>query len=101
MGPFPPCRLHAKGALADAIVCAHLLQETRTSTLLDYGAPVGSDGPSSMAKLVGVPCGIATQLVLDGVVSAKGILAPYSMDIVKPIMEALEAEGITMVEKTL
>lgn len=54
-----------------------------------------------MAKLVGVPCGIATQLVLDGVVSAKGILAPYSMDIVKPIMEALEAEGITMVEKTL
>jgi hypothetical protein len=54
-----------------------------------------------MAKLVGVPCGIATQLVLDGVVAAKGILAPYSMDIVKPIMEALEAEGITMVEKTL
>ncbi|KWU45427.1 saccharopine dehydrogenase [Rhodotorula sp. JG-1b] len=76
-------------------------KETRTSTLLDYGAPVGTDGPSSMAKLVGVPCGIATQLVLDGVVSAKGILAPYSMDIVKPIMEALEAEGITMVEKTL
>ncbi|POY73892.1 putative Saccharopine dehydrogenase (NADP(+), L-glutamate-forming) [Rhodotorula taiwanensis] len=75
--------------------------ETRTSTLLDYGAPVGTDGPSSMAKLVGVPCGIATQLVLDGVISGKGILAPYTMDIVKPIMEALEAEGITMVEKTL
>ncbi|BGP53001.1 saccharopine dehydrogenase (NADP+, L-glutamate-forming) [Rhodotorula sphaerocarpa] len=75
--------------------------ETRTSTLLDYGAPVGSDGPSAMSKLVGVPCGVAVQLVLDGVVAEKGILAPYSMDIVKPIMEALEAEGITMVEKTL
>ena len=88
-------------ALTDAYPTLNPSQETRTSTLLDYGAPVGTDGPSSMAKLVGVPCGIATQLVLDGVVSAKGILAPYSMDIVKPIMEALEAEGITMVEKTL
>lgn len=77
------------------------MQETRTSTLLDYGAPVGSDGPSAMSKLVGVPCGVAVQLVLDGVVAEKGILAPYSMDIVQPIMEALEAEGITMVEKTL
>lgn len=33
-------------------------RETRTSTLADYGAPIGSGGYSSMAKLVGVPCGI-------------------------------------------
>lgn len=48
-------------------------QETHTSTLLDYGAPVGSGaGPSSMAKLVGVPCGVSVQLILDGVITKKG-----------------------------
>jgi len=77
------------------------LQETRTSTLLDYGAPIGTGDASSMAKLVGVPCGIATQLVLDGVISQKGVLAPYTMDIVQPLLDGVEAEGITMVEKTL
>ncbi|GJN91840.1 hypothetical protein Rhopal_004863-T1 [Rhodotorula paludigena] len=76
-------------------------QETRTSTLLDYGAPTGTGGASSMAKLVGVPCGIAVQLVLDGKISKRGILAPYTMDIVTPLLEAVEAEGITLVEKTL
>lgn len=33
-------------------------KETRTSTLCEYGAPIGSGGYSAMAKLVGVPCGV-------------------------------------------
>lgn len=41
------------------------------------------------------------QLVLDGKISKHGILAPYTMDIVTPLLEAVEAEGITLVEKTL
>lgn len=49
--------------------------ETLTSTLEAYGSSTG--GPSAMARLVGVPCGIAVQLVLDGKISEKGILAPY------------------------
>lgn len=73
-------------------------KETRTSTLLDYGVP---GGVSSMARLVGVPCGVAVQLVLDGKISTRGVLAPYTLDIVKPLMEGVEAEGIKMVEKTL
>lgn len=60
-----------------ALQQSHVFQETHTSTLLDFGAPVGShSGPSSMAKLVGVPCGIAVQLILDGVIANKGVLAP-------------------------
>lgn len=31
--------------------------------MLEYGIP---DGVTSMAKTVGVPCGIAVQLILDG-----------------------------------
>ncbi|GAA5843939.1 hypothetical protein JCM5353_008185 [Sporobolomyces roseus] len=73
-------------------------KETRTSTLLDYGVP---GGVSSMARLVGVPCGIAVQLVLDGKIDTRGVIAPYTLDIVKPLMEGCEAEGIKMVEKTL
>ncbi|KZV66301.1 saccharopine dehydrogenase [Peniophora sp. CONT] len=69
-----------------------------TSTLEAYGAP---QGHSAMALLVGVPCGIATQLVLDGVINQKGIQAPYSKEICDPIREILEKEGIGMVEKVL
>ncbi|CAI4211880.1 unnamed protein product [Parascedosporium putredinis] len=33
-------------------------KNTITSTLCEYGAPIGSGGYSAMAKLVGVPCGV-------------------------------------------
>lgn len=74
-------------------------QELRTATLLDYGKPTGSgEGPSAMARLVGVPCGIAVEQVLDGVINKPGVLAPYSMDIVAPLLKAVEAEGVGMKE---
>jgi Saccharopine dehydrogenase C-terminal domain len=33
-------------------------RNTVTSTLCEYGAPIGSGGYSAMAKLVGIPCGV-------------------------------------------
>lgn len=75
-------------------------QDTITSTLELYGEPTGS-GYSAMARTVGIPCGIASQLVLDGVLNKTGIQAPYTMDVIKPIMEILESEGIGMLEKVL
>ncbi|KAF8988176.1 Saccharopine dehydrogenase-domain-containing protein [Cyathus striatus] len=60
-------------------------QDIITSTLEAYGSP---HGHSAMALHVGVPCGIATQLILDG----KGF-ATHS--------EVLEEEGIALVEKVL
>ncbi|KAF2004490.1 saccharopine dehydrogenase-like protein [Amniculicola lignicola CBS 123094] len=74
-------------------------KETRTSTLADYGDPKGY---SSMAKLVGVPCAVAVQQVLDGTIKEKGILAPMSPEICKPLMKTLtEKYGIAFVEKTI
>ncbi|RKP24999.1 Saccharopine dehydrogenase [Syncephalis pseudoplumigaleata] len=73
-------------------------KQTRTSTLLAYGVP---NGDTSMATTVGIPCGIATQLVLDGVLKQTGILAPMSSEINNPIIELLEKEGIGMVEAIL
>lgn len=54
-----------------------------------------------MAKSVGLTCGIATQLFLDGLpaLNMPGFLALYTKSICDPIRERLEAEGIKLVEK--
>jgi hypothetical protein len=54
-----------------------------------------------MARLVGVPAGVATQLVLDGVINKPGVHAPYTRDLVDPLLAGVEAEGIKLIEKTL
>ena len=74
------------------------MQETSTSTLELYGEP---NGYSGMAKSVGVTCGIATQLLLDGnkALNVPGVLAPYKKEICDPIRELVEKEGIKMVER--
>ena len=54
-----------------------------------------------MALTVGTPCGIAAQLVLDGVLSSPGVHAPYTKEICDPIRNILEAEGLGLVEKVL
>lgn len=74
-------------------------RETRTSTLVEYGDPKGY---SAMAKLVGVPCGVAVKQVLDGTISDKGILAPMNSKINDPLMKELkEKYGIFLKEKTI
>ncbi|KAJ1966359.1 saccharopine dehydrogenase (NADP+, L-glutamate-forming) [Dipsacomyces acuminosporus] len=71
---------------------------TRTSVTLMYGEP---NGFSAMAKTVGVPCGIATQLILDGKLSTPGVIAPMTPEIYQPILDVLPSEGINAVEETL
>lgn len=74
-------------------------KETRTSTLLDYGIP---NGETSMSRTVGIPCAIATQLLLDGKFKGlKGVLAPMVPEIYEPIMNLLEQEGIKVIEEVL
>lgn len=78
------------------------LQTTRTATLLEYGAPFHTgQGPSAMARLVGVPGGIATQLILDGKINTPGVLAPYDRELVDILLEEVEKENIYVVEKDL
>ncbi|KAL8994392.1 MAG: hypothetical protein Q9169_005627 [Polycauliona sp. 2 TL-2023] len=72
--------------------------ETRTSTLCEYGDPKGY---SAMAKLVGIPCGVAVMQVLAGEME-KGLLAPYTPAICDPLRNELrEKYGIDMVEQTV
>ena len=53
--------------------------------------------------LVGVTCGIATQLLLDGhpALDTLGVLAQYEKKFCDPIRKGIEREGITMIEKIL
>ncbi|EPE35902.1 Glyceraldehyde-3-phosphate dehydrogenase-like, C-terminal [Glarea lozoyensis ATCC 20868] len=69
-----------------------------TSTLELLGKP---GGYSAMSLSVGVTCGIATQLLLDGhpALNVPGVLAPYTKEICDPIRDLLEQEGVKMVEK--
>lgn len=73
-------------------------EDTITSTLEAYGSP---SGHSAMAHTVGLPCGIASQLVLDGVLNMPGVHAPYTKEICDPIRTILEREGLGLVEKVL
>lgn len=75
-------------------------EQTITSTLEAYGDP---SGHSAMALTVGVPCGIAVQLVLDGegVFAVPGVHAPYGREMCEVLRERLEREGLGMVERVL
>lgn len=73
-------------------------EETVVASLEAYGDRHG--GPSAMAKLVGVPCGIAVQLVLDGKLKQTGVHAPYDEPTAKIFRDILEKEeGVSMTEK--
>jgi spermidine synthase len=73
-------------------------EDTLTSTLELYGDP---SGHSAMALTVGLPCGVAAQLVLDGVLKTPGVHAPYCKEICDPIRVILESKGLGLVEKVL
>ncbi|KAI1419214.1 saccharopine dehydrogenase [Xylaria sp. FL1777] len=74
--------------------------DTITSTMELLGEP---GGYSAMSKSVGITCGIATQLLLDGhpAIRKPGIVAPYNKDICDALRERFEPEGIKLFEKTL
>lgn len=55
-----------------------------------------------MARLVGIPCAVATKLVLNGTISDKGILAPVTEKLCKPLRKELkDAHGIECIEETV
>ncbi len=68
----------------------------KTSTLVVHGDKSGS----AMSKTVGYPVAIATEMVLDGVVKAEGVIGPMLPQIYNPLLKALADEGIRFLEAT-
>eukprot|EP01103_Thecamoeba_quadrilineata_P005672 TRINITY_DN15441_c0_g1_i1.p1 TRINITY_DN15441_c0_g1~~TRINITY_DN15441_c0_g1_i1.p1 ORF type:complete len:923 (-),score=158.70 TRINITY_DN15441_c0_g1_i1:152-2920(-) len=71
-------------------------KEDRSSTLVVYG----DENYSAMAKTVGIPLALAAQLILEGHIIRKGVLSPLTPDIVYPLANNLEREGIYCSEKS-
>ena len=66
------------------------------ATMVDFGVP---GGDSSMARTVSLPAAIATRLVLAGEIDRKGVLAPVTPDIYRPVLAELESLDIVCKEQ--
>jgi len=53
---------------------------------------------TAMSKTVGLPLGIAARLILNGVLTTKGVLLPIHSNVYEPILEELKANGIFFTE---
>ncbi|XP_049928808.1 alpha-aminoadipic semialdehyde synthase, mitochondrial [Epinephelus moara] len=71
--------------------------ETKHISLVVYGDPSGF---SAMAKTVGYPAAIAARMVLDGEITAKGLVAPMTKDIYGPALARLKEEGLQFISKS-
>ena len=56
---------------------------------------------TAMSKTVGLPVGIATKLILEGVIKLKGVQIPIYPDIYNPMLQELEKHGIIFKEKEI
>ncbi|TFG15289.1 saccharopine dehydrogenase [Candidatus Thorarchaeota archaeon] len=72
-------------------------KEKITSTLIDYGIP---DGDTSMSRTVALPVAIATRLILQGEIEARGVHRPILPQIYEPILSELKELGIELKERT-
>ncbi|XP_043944680.1 alpha-aminoadipic semialdehyde synthase, mitochondrial-like [Protopterus annectens] len=66
-------------------------------SLVVYGE---TNGYSAMAKTVGFPTAIAAKMVLDGEITTKGMVLPFSKDIYGPMSDRIKAEGILCTVET-
>ncbi|NWY40802.1 AASS protein, partial [Sylvia atricapilla] len=72
--------------------------EDKCIDLVVYG---DNQGYSAMAKTVGYPAAIAAKMVLDGEISAKGMVIPLTKNVYGPILERVRAEGILYSTRSL
>jgi saccharopine dehydrogenase-like NADP-dependent oxidoreductase len=61
---------------------------------------IGEDAlNTAMARTVGIPVGIATKLILQGIINTPGVHLPLSKEVYTPMLHELANHGITFMEK--
>ncbi|WMJ74546.1 saccharopine dehydrogenase C-terminal domain-containing protein [Cytophagaceae bacterium ABcell3] len=90
---------------ADLVVMKHIFsfdvqgkQENFSTTMTFTGKDAGH---TAMAATVGYPAGIATRLILEGEISAKGVMLPVTSEFYNPILKELEAFGVKFIKEKL
>jgi len=56
---------------------------------------------TAMSKTVGIPVGIATKLILNGIINTKGVVIPTKRDIYLPVLTELEDYEIKFIEEKI
>ena len=56
---------------------------------------------TAMAKTVGLPLAIASKLIMQGKIKARGVVIPTLKEIYEPLLEELESMGIVFEERNL
>ena len=89
----------------DMIVMQHQFIYTlnnKSSELHSSFVTLGEDQVyTGMAKTVGLPVGIATKLILNGIVTGSGVQVPVNKEIYNPVLEELEKHGIQFIEEEI
>ncbi len=70
--------------------------ECLTSSLVDFGVRYGD---SSMSRTVSLPAAIAARLILEGRITARGVLRPVTPEIYNPILDELAKLDIVCAEE--
>ncbi|MBT6504545.1 MAG: saccharopine dehydrogenase [Deltaproteobacteria bacterium] len=73
-------------------------KEKRISTLLVKGEPAGD---SAMSRAVSLPAAIASRLILEGKLKAKGVQRPTLQEIYQPVLEEMCELGFRFKQKTM
>jgi saccharopine dehydrogenase (NADP+, L-glutamate forming) len=71
-------------------------KEVIKSSMLDFGT-LATD--TAVARTVALPAAVGVEMILKGEISVKGVYIPVIPDIYNPILDALEAMDIKMVEE--
>jgi saccharopine dehydrogenase-like NADP-dependent oxidoreductase len=81
----------------EAIVEFDNRMEKRIATMKVEGRPFGH---SAMSRAVGLPAAIASRLILEGAIRAKGVLKPITEEIYKPVLAELAENDYKFEHKT-
>ncbi len=73
-------------------------REKRVSTMLVTGEP---GGDSAMSRAVSLPAAIASKLILEGKIKAKGVHRPTLAEIYQPVLQEMEIFGYNFVHNTI
>jgi saccharopine dehydrogenase-like NADP-dependent oxidoreductase len=72
-------------------------RERITSRLIDFGI---KNGDSSMSRTVSLPAAIGAHMILEGKITATGVLVPVTPDIYNPVLDELATLDIECKEHT-
>lgn len=86
----------------DRVVMLHEIETVKNGVVKQYQSFLDLNGDNNvhtaMAKTVGLPLGIAATLILDNIITIKGLQIPVMPEIYHPLLQALESEGIIFKE---